>query len=188
MLSLLAITVSIFTNEHTAPIAVSEFVATKLPASVVGNESALLASNRKYAIAAEQVYREFGITDHNVILALHVNAWHECRWNPKSVYTEGNGSKSMGWFQLNSGSSGRGYSRDTLLSVRGNVGACFAMTRAKQFFVWCRTVGRSASAGTIARRFAARVEICAKRFQPQRERTADKWAAAMKRAGPKMSK
>lgn len=108
-----------------------------------------------------------GYREPKAIVAILANGWHESRWKADVVHKEKNGTVSRGFFQLTNGA----------LTIEGNVEQLTTKAPyAARIQKWYADAKKhNWDAGTAAYYFAARVEICAKRFWNERKQTADKW-------------
>lgn len=151
------------------------FVAMRLPNTCVQRcERADFDARRTFAVQAEWIFRSRGITDDKTLIAILVNAWHECRWNPRDIT-----GQYAGFFQLSSRVGiGRGLSRKSRQHLIVNV---LSVARSAEYRQWCEWCAKhpESSAGARSFRFASKVEVCATRFRSPRRRTADHWFAEL---------
>ena len=86
-------------------------------AFVKSGEKGLFLKRLPTAQRAELFFRNRGVTSDKAIIAILVNAWHECHWD----YTLVSGN-CIGFFQLNrAGGMGRGHSFSKLRQLEYNM-------------------------------------------------------------------
>jgi hypothetical protein len=123
---------------------------------------------------AETFFRKLGVTNDKAIIAILVNAWHECKWD----YTDKSGN-CIGFFQLLRGNGmGRGYSVAQLQDLNINMSIMAASTSFKAWTKWVKA-NPGVTAGEMSYRFAANVERCATKHRAPRRTTADRWSKAL---------
>lgn len=126
---------------------------------------------------AELFFRKRGVHADKAIIAILVNAWHECKWD----YTDASGS-CIGFFQLNrAGGMGRGHSSAKLKQLVYNMTIMADSTSFKEWVVWTKK-NPNTTAGEMSYRFAAKVERCAVQHRAPRRPTADRWYKALNQA------
>lgn len=153
-------------------------VSQTLPNTVVGAcDRRVFETRRKHAVKVEKHMAEKGVKTPKQMCALLVNAWRESSWNPNNVSSERNGTKSIGLFQLNTGSDGRGHSWATLKNPDSHLTILTAKRSFKAWVAWCDK-NPNKTAGAMALRFAQKVEVCTSADWGKRSRLADKWYAA----------
>jgi len=139
-------------------------------------EKSLFIKRLKIGETAEKFFRQRGVTSDKAIIAILVNAWHECKWD----YTDVSGS-CIGFFQLNrAGGMGRGYSVSQLKQLNCNMTIMANSLWFKDWVSWTKK-NPNISAGEMSYRFAAAVERCASQYRAPRKVTADKWYRALKK-------
>lgn len=140
-------------------------------------EQRLFISRLETAKKAERFFRKRGVTTDKAVIALLVNAWHECKWD----YQDKSGH-CIGFFQLkNNGGMGDGYSDARLQNLDVNMSIMAASTSCKAWIVWTNQ-NPNVTAGEMSYRFAAKVERCASQYRAPRRATANKWFKALKSA------
>lgn len=123
---------------------------------------------------AETFFRKLGVTSDKAIIAILVNAWHECKWD----YREKSGN-CIGFFQLLRGNGmGRGYTVAQLQDLNINMSIMAASTSFKAWAKWTKA-NPGVTAGEMSYRFAAKVERCAVQHRAPRRTTADRWFKAL---------
>lgn len=125
----------------------------------------------------ERLLWDKGYRQPHLVIAILANGWHESRWNAGTVYKEKNGTTSRGFFQLTNGA----------LTIEGNVRQLTEKAPyAARITKWYSDAKRlNWDAGEAAYYFAARVEICARRFWNERKETAERWWSLMEEAAQK---
>lgn len=127
-----------------------------------------------FASKIELMLRSKGVAEDEIVVAVLANAWHESGFDPRLVYPDRNGAKSVGILQLNDKGMGYGMS----VADRQDVGNTMRrMFRADYFWSWvaaCRD-GTHRSAYDKSFAFAAKVLRCAKEHRAARGRTAQRW-------------
>lgn len=141
----------------------------------VGKNSASgFLTRRKHAEVAERFFRKRGVTSDKAIIAILVNAWHECTWNPSLQ-----SGSCIGFFQImNRGGMGDGHTTAKLKQLVYNITVLADSISFKQ---WAKWVGKNpgVTAGEMSYRFAANVERCATKHRAPRRTTADRWFKAL---------
>jgi len=141
------------------------------------DEKSLFIKRLKTGETAERFFRKRGVNSDKAIIAILVNAWHECKWD----YTDASGS-CIGFFQLNrAGGMGRGHSVAKLKQLVYNMTIMADSTSFKEWVVWIKK-NPNATAGEMSYRFAAKVERCAVQHRAPRRPTADRWYKALQKA------
>jgi len=139
-------------------------------------EKSLFTKRLKTGELAEKFFRQRGVTSDKAIIAILVNAWHECKWD----YTDVSGS-CIGFFQLNrAGGMGRGHSTSQLKQLNYNMTIMANSLWFKDWVAWTKK-NPNISAGEMSYRFAAAVERCASQYRGPRRVTADRWYRALKK-------
>lgn len=148
----------------------------RLPKSAVRIQEQSTFENRKWvAIRVEHMMRNAGITSDKALIAVLVNAWHECRWNPKDK--SGN---CIGFFQLKRGNGmGGRHTVAQLQDLEVNVSIMMASTSFKKWVAWTKN-NPTATAGKMSYQFASTVERCASQHRAPRRVTADRWFKHLK--------
>jgi len=140
-------------------------------------EKSLFIKRLKTGETAERFFRKRGVNSDKAIIAILVNAWHECKWD----YTDASGS-CIGFFQLNrAGGMGRGHSVAKLKQLVYNMTIMADSTSFKEWVAWTKKYP-NATAGEMSYRFAADVERCAVQYRSPRRPTADRWYRALAKA------
>lgn len=140
-------------------------------------EKSLFVKRFNTGETAELFFRKRGVNSDKAIIAILVNAWHECKWD----YTDASGS-CIGFFQLNrAGGMGRGHSTAKLKQLVYNMTIMADSTSFKEWVAWTKK-NPNATAGEMSYRFAAKVERCAVQHRAPRRPTADRWYKALNQA------
>jgi hypothetical protein len=138
-------------------------------------EKSLFIKRLKTGETAERFFRGRGVNSDKAIIAILVNAWHECKWD----YTDASGS-CIGFFQLNrAGGMGKGHSVAKLKQLVYNMTIMADSKSFKEWVAWTKK-NPNATAGEMSYRFAAKVERCAVQHRAPRRPTADRWYKALK--------
>lgn len=163
------------TTTQEQSLTVSSIDASKAFGAKTGEKS-LFVKRLKTGETAERFFRRRGVNSDKAIIAILVNAWHECKWD----YTDVSGS-CIGFFQLNrAGGMGRGHSVDKLKQLTYNMTIMADSTSFKAWVAWTKK-NPGATAGEMSYRFAANVERCAVQYRGPRRPTADRWYRALKK-------
>lgn len=133
------------------------------------------------ARTAEKLILRYGFGDIRARLAMLANAFDESGWNATTIYREGNGTTSRGFFQLTNGD----------LTIEGNVAQLITKApykrRVEEWYKWLRS-DEKITAGEAAHRFARKVEICAQfRGTKRSKNRVDVWVLRQKYADSWMS-
>lgn len=140
------------------------------------SEQSTFEKRKKYAVIAEQIIRNKGITSDKMIIAMLANAWHESKFNPKAT-----GGSCIGLFQVHLRYLGKGSTKAQLFDPAYNTKKIMTDYKFNTWVNWCRK-NSDATAGKMAYMFAHLVERPLAKHKAPRSVTANRWYKHLKAA------